>query len=331
MPNGELYRPGNYEMSFLGPVPIFYALEQSLNLATLHLVRRVGLASVVANFEKFRIVHHAPLIYPAAIGALDTTLWRMVRAYAALDEYGRTVQPSLIDSVTSPDGQVLYQAPDQSCGNCVNGSVNEAPLISRPGANVANPDSTYQVIMMMRNVVEHGTGTPAVVGIKRPVAGKTGTTNNFNDAWFIGFVPQMVTGCWMGYDTPRDLGKNQTGGNVCGPAWNQYMKVALKDQPVVDFPTPPGMTLANVSFGRQTVQAAFKPGQVPGAQSHLDFAAENPFASSGASGNGGAAAANAAAVAANPNAGPGGGGQPPGPAAANGPPANIDKSLGGLY
>lgn len=323
MPNGELYRPGNYEMSFLGPVPVFYALEESLNLATLHLVRQIGLASTTANFEKFGLVSHAPLIYPAAIGALDTTLWRMVRGYAALDEYGRTVEPSLIDSVTSPDGQILYQAPDQSCGNCINGSADEPPVINHPGAMIADPDSIYQVIMMMRNVVEHGTGTPAVAGIKRPVAGKTGTTNNFNDAWFIGFVPQMVTGCWIGYDKPRDLGKNQTGGNVCGPAWNQYMKVALKGQPVVNFPTPPGITLADVSYGNQTVQEAFKPGQVPGAQSHLGFAANVPFspgnmASNGAAG--GAAAANAAANAANPNAG-----QPPGQS------VNIDKTLGGLY
>ncbi|HET9148199.1 MAG TPA: penicillin-binding transpeptidase domain-containing protein, partial [Acetobacteraceae bacterium] len=330
MPNGELYRPGNYEMSFLGPVPVFYALEQSLNLATLHLVRQVGLANVVANFKKFGVVHHAPLIYPAAIGALDTTLWRMVRGYAALDEYGRQVTPSLIDSVTSANGKILYQAPDQSCANCINGSPDQPPVIGRPGGNLANPDSVYQVIMMMRNVVEHGTGTPAVVGIHRPVAGKTGTTNNFNDAWFIGFVPQMVTGCWMGFDTPRDLGKNQTGGNVCGPAWNQYMKVALKGQPVAVFPTPLGMTLATVGFNGQRVQEAFKPGQVPGAQSHIGFT-ENPFASN-APGN--SSMADAAANAAPAASMPAGGSNAAGGTAAPGqpsPPANIDKSLGGLY
>jgi penicillin-binding protein 1A len=329
--DGQLYRPGNYEMSFLGPVPVFYAIEQSLNLATLHLVRRVGLANVAANFEKFRIVHHMPLIYPAAIGALDTTLWRMVRGYAALDEYGRQVEPSLIDSVTAPDGHILYQAPDQSCANCMDGSASQLPVLNRPGASLADPNSVYQVIMMMRNVVEHGTGVPAVAGLNRPIAGKTGTTNNFNDAWFLGFVPQMVTGCWIGYDTPRDLGPNQTGGNVCGPAWNQFMKAALKGQPVIDFPTPPGMTLARVSFGSQTVTEAFKPGQVPGSQSNLGLVADNPLGLGGSLANSGGQTVqhdfNPASdgTPGSPNLATQGQGNPPPP------PASVDKSLGGLY
>ncbi|MEE3500838.1 PBP1A family penicillin-binding protein [Acidiphilium acidophilum] len=326
MADGQLYRPGDYEDNFLGPVPVFYAIEQSLNLATLHLVRRVGLANVAANFEKFRIVHHMPLIYPAAIGALDTTLWRMVRGYAALDEYGRQVEPSLIDSVTAPDGHILYQAPDQSCANCMDGSADQPPVLNRPGAQLADPDSVYQVIMMMRNVTEYGTGVPAVVGLHRPIAGKTGTTNNFNDAWFIGFIPQMVTGCWIGYDTPRDLGNNQTGGNVCGPAWNQYMKVALKGQPVIDFPTPKGMTLARVSFGNQTVTEAFKPGQVPGAQSNLGLVADNPLGLGGALTN---ADGQNAQHDFNPASA---GGSSTGSTTPSPPPAqSVDKSLGGLY
>ena len=322
--DGQVYRPGDYEMTFLGPVPVFYALEQSLNLATLHLARRIGLANIAANFEKFGIVHHMPLIYPAVIGALDTTLWRMVRGDAALAEYGRQVTPSLIDSVTAPDGHILYQAPDQLCGNCSDGSPAQPPVLQRPGARLAGPDSVYQVIMMMRNVTEYGTGVPAMVGINRPVAGKTGTTNNFNDAWFVGFVPQMVTGCWIGYDTPRDLGNNQTGGNVCGPAWNQYMRVALKHQPVVNFRTPPGMTLAQVSYGSQTVTEAFKPGQTPGAQSNLGLVADNPL-----SGTNFPATATAGQSEFNPISGP----LNPNANAPTKPPAPppVDKSLGGLY
>ncbi|HEX7388772.1 MAG TPA: PBP1A family penicillin-binding protein [Acidiphilium sp.] len=327
--DGQVYRPGNYEDSFLGPVPVFYGLEQSLNLATLHLVRRVGLANVAANFEKFGVVHHMPLIYPAAIGALDTTLWRMMRAYATLDEYGRQVDPSLIDSVTAPDGHVLYQAPDQSCANCMEGTPDQPPVLNRPGARIADPDSVYQVIMMMRNVVERGTGTPAVVGIHRPVAGKTGTTNNFNDAWFIGFVPQMVTGCWIGYDKPRNLGRNQTGGNVCGPAWNQFMRAALKGQPVIDFKTPPDMTLHQVTFGSQTVTEAFKPGQVPGAQSNLGLVADNPLGLGGALSGGttqGRPQEFNPASATPENNGNGGSPQPPSSSG-----QSVDKTLGGLY
>lgn len=304
-------------------MPVFYAIQESLNLATLHLVRRVGLPNVIANFKKFGVVKHAPLIYPAAIGALDTTLWRMVRGYAALDEYGRKVQPSLIDSVTAPDGHILYQAPDQSCANCMDGSAQQPPILNRPGARLANPDSVYQVIMMMRNVAEYGTGVPAVKGLKRPIAGKTGTTNNFNDAWFIGFVPQMVTGCWIGFDKPRDLGVNQTGGNVCGPAWNQYMKVALKNQPVIPFKPPPGITLHKVTFRDETVEEAFKPGQTPGAQSNPGLVADDPL-------NLGGAFANTTPSTGSHDFSPAPDGQTPS-GGAPAPSGNVDKSLGGLY
>jgi penicillin-binding protein 1A len=141
----------------------------------------------------------------------------------------------------------------------------------------------------------------------------------------------MVTGCWIGYDTPRDLGKNQTGGNVCGPAWNQFMKVALKDQPVINFPTPPGMSLAQVSFGSQTVTEAFKPGQVPGAQSNLGLVADNPLGLGGSLANAGGQNTqhdfNPASAGTTPSQGTDAGSTTPPPP----PTPSVDKSLGGLY
>jgi penicillin-binding protein 1A len=268
LPNGTVYRPGNYENVFEGPVPIFHALEQSLNLATLHLAREIGLDSIAKTFESFGIVNQMPPYYPSAIGAIDTTLWRMTTGYAELDEYGRQVTPTLIDSVTNPDGTVLYQAPDQSCANCVNGTPDQPPLLTTSGAQLADPDSVFQMITMMRGVVLRGTGQPAVVGISQPVAGKTGTTNNFNDAWFLGFTPGIVTGCWTGFDTPHSLGINESGANVCGPIWNAYMKVALEGQPDLDFAVPSGVTLEQSNYDGQTVTEAYKTGQSPGAQSN---------------------------------------------------------------
>ncbi|HVE21814.1 MAG TPA: PBP1A family penicillin-binding protein [Acidocella sp.] len=265
--NGTVYRPGNYENNFEGPVPIFHALEQSLNLATLHLAREIGLTNIAKTFESFGIVDQMPPYYPSAIGAIDTTLWRMTTGYAELDEYGRQVTPSLIDSVTNPDGSILYQAAGQNCTNCVNGSPDQPPLSVFSGAQLADPDSVFQMITMMRGVVLRGTGQPAVAGITQPIAGKTGTTNDFNDAWFMGFSPGIVTGCWTGYDTPASLGNNQTGAEVCGPIWNAYMKVALQGQPNLDFPVPSGTTLEQTSFNGQPLTEAYKTGQVPGAQS----------------------------------------------------------------
>ena len=315
MPDGTVYRPGNYENSFQGPVPIFHALEQSLNLATLHLARQIGLSAIATTFQNFGIVDSMPHYYPSAIGAIDTTLWKMTAAYATLDQYGRLVTPSLIDSVTNPDGTVLYQAPGEQCANCVNGSPDQPPQLTNSGQQVADANSVYQMLTMMRGVVLRGTGVPAVKGISQPVAGKTGTTNNFNDAWFIGFTPGIVTGCWVGFDTPSNLGENETGGNVCGPIWNEYMKVALKNQPPVDFPTPAGMTLQQAPEPDGTmVTEAFKPGQSPGAQ-NANGLLGGGMGSLGGSGSGAALTA------------PQNGGTPGAPP----PPSNIDKSLGGLY
>jgi penicillin-binding protein 1A len=308
--DGSVYRPGNYENTFQGPVPMFHALEQSLNLATLNLTKQIGLSNVGTTFQNFGIVNPMPPYYPSAIGAIGTTLWKMTNAYADLDEYGRAVSPSLIDSVTGPDGNVLYQAPGQSCDNCTNNAdPAQPPALDLSGAQLADPDSVFQVITMMKGVVLRGTGAPAVTGIAQPVAGKTGTTNDFNDAWFIGFTPGVVTGCWIGFDTPASLGKDETGGNVCGPIWNEYMKVALQGQPNLDWPVPQGMTIAQVPEPDGTnVSEAFKYNQIPGAQSQSGLL-------------GGAQTAP--------------GNTPPAPGTPGTPPAatpgDLDKSLSPLY
>jgi penicillin-binding protein 1A len=310
--DGTVYRPGNYEEDFQGPVPIYHALEQSLNLATLNLARTIGLQNIAKNFQGFGIVDQMPMYYPSAIGAIDTTLWKMTTAYAALDEYGRQVRPTLIDSVTDPDGKILYTAPGQACPNCSYGDPSVPPVISLTGQQLADTQSAFQVVTMMKGVVERGTGAPAVVGITQPVAGKTGTTNNFNDAWFIGFTPGVLTGCWIGYDQPKSLGKDQTGGNVCGPIWNEFMKAALADQPAVDFPVPDGMTLQQTGG----VTEAFKTGQSPGAQTGDGLLALTPSQPSPAGDNTPDQSGTAPA-------------QPGQPAPATTAPA--DKQLGGLY
>jgi len=313
--DGTVYRPGNYENSFLGPVPIYYALEQSLNLATLNLARTIGLDNIAKNFEAFGIINPMPPYYPSAIGAIDTTVLKMVTAYAALDNYGRQITPSIIDSVTGPDGNLLYQAPNQTCDNCASGDPTQPPQLGMSGAQLADPDSVFQVITMMKGVVQRGTGTLAVKGIAQPVAGKTGTTNNFNDAWFIGFTPGMLAGCWIGYDRPQSLGKDETGGHTCGPIWNEFMKVALADQPNLDFAVPAGMSLMPTTSGSgETAIEAFKAGQTPGAQTTDSLLA------------GASQPDSLATPASQPVPG-----APGAPAATSSQPADVDKTLGGLY
>ncbi|MGC8469172.1 MAG: penicillin-binding protein 1A, partial [Acetobacteraceae bacterium] len=182
------YRPGDYETGFLGPVPVHKALEDSLNLATLHLAREVGLANIAKNAVAFGLVKHMPLIYPAVLGALDTTVIKMAAAYASLDEGGRKVTPVLIDTVADRRGRILYRAPDLSCPTCAGPKTVPPELtVSRP--RIADAASTFQVVQMMQGVVTRGTGVPAGAGFHREIAGKTGTTSNFHDAWFNGFTP----------------------------------------------------------------------------------------------------------------------------------------------
>ncbi len=163
---------------------------------------------------------------------------------------------------------------------------------------------------MMQGVVQHGTGYNAGVGLNRQIAGKTGTSQDFQDAWFSGFTPDLVTTVWIGYDTPTSLGNNETGGNIAAPVWHDYMAFALKNRPKLTFPQPPGVTVATYDGGFGSDTDAFKPGQEPGASGPIGTGAAE--VANGADGNQpGAATASGAAPSA--------------------PSAGVDSGLGGLY
>jgi penicillin-binding protein 1A len=165
--------------------------------------------------------------------------------------------------VQDPDGHVVMRAPGLDCSDC--GDASKPPTVTDRRAQLADPDSVFQLITMMQGVVQRGTGIPAGKGLNRPIAGKTGTSQDFNDAWFSGFTPDLVTTVWVGFDTPASLGNNETGGAVAAPIWHDYMAAALRDRPVLSFPQPPGVTLSAWTSGFGTVTDAFKPNQVPGA------------------------------------------------------------------
>ncbi len=260
------WRPNNYEMDFSGPTPLHTALVKSLNLVTVRLASRIGMDAVAETAIAFHEVESMPHVLPAALGAVDTTVLREAGAYASLDEGGREVLPSLIDSVQDRDGHVIWKAPiGLSCAAC--GDAGQTPALTDERRSLADPASTFQVVEMMRDVVERGTGVPARKGLDQPIAGKTGTTQDFNDAWFAGFTPGVVTVVWVGFDSPASLGEDETGGAIAAPIWNRYMTVALHDQPNLDFRVPDGVTLQLWHSGNGMVTDAFKPGQVPGVSS----------------------------------------------------------------
>jgi penicillin-binding protein 1A len=261
-PEGR-WRPGNYEGTFGGPTPLRVALEESLNLVTLRVAQQVGMQAIADNAIAFHMVDSMPRVLPAALGAVETTVLREAGAYASIATGGREVTPTFIDSVQDPDGHVVMRASGLDCTDCSDAS--KPPAVVDGRAQIADPDSVFQLITMMEGVVQRGTGTPAGKGLNRPIAGKTGTTQDFADAWFTGFTPDLVTAVWVGYDTPADLGNNETGGAVAAPIWHDFMSIALAGRPVLNFPMPAGLTLAQWETGTGTVTDAFKADQTPGA------------------------------------------------------------------
>ena len=266
---GGLWQPHNYESDeFPGAVSLRVALEQSLNLATIRVAQHVGMAAVAKTAEAFGMTDQLPQVLAAALGAADTTVLREAGAYASIAEMGRQVIPTVIDSVQDREGHVVWRPPGI---NCACDDPAALPSVEDQRPQIADPQSTFQLITMMEGVVTRGTGVPAAKGLDRPIAGKTGTSQNFNDAWFAGFTPRMTTVVWVGYDNPATLGQNQQGAVVAAPIWHNYMQAALKGvPPAANFPAPPGVTMAAWDSGRGRVTDAFKPGQVPGQSAPVD-------------------------------------------------------------
>jgi penicillin-binding protein 1A len=257
------WRPNNFEMDFGGPTPLRIALEKSLNLVTLHVAQTVGMEAIAETAIAFHEVESMPRVLPAAIGAVDTTVLREAGAYAGLAEGGHEVIPTLIDSVQDPDGHVVWRPTAISCGDC--SDQGTTPALTDQRKEIADRASVFQLITMMQGVTTRGTGAKVAAGLGHPIAGKTGTTQDFTDAWFSGFTPDLVTTVWVGFDNPATLGDNETGAAVAGPIWHDFMAVALKNRPVLTFQQPPGVTMATWDSGSGSVTDAFKPDQVPGA------------------------------------------------------------------
>ncbi len=256
------WRPNNYEMNFGGPTPLHVALEQSLNLVTVRVASHVGMDAVAKTAIFYHLVDSMPRVLPASLGAVETTVLREAAAYAAFAEGGRQVTASLIDSVQDRGGAILWrpssvvmaQAPDPAL----------PPALYDPRQQGADPADAIQLVKMMQGVMSNGTGKPVAGNMERPVAGKTGTSQDFNDAWFAGFTPDLVTVVWVGYDNPQTLGDKQTGAAVAGPIWRAFMDAALAQTPAHDFRVPEGVTLNRWGCGAHECVDAFKPEQNPG-------------------------------------------------------------------
>jgi len=286
------WKPSNYTKKFYGPSPMRVGLEDSRNLMTVRLAQNIGMEKIAQTAERFGVVDSMPRVLSMALGAGETTLLRLTTAYGELVNGGKKITPTLIDWVQDRHGKVVYRHDDRPCPDCQNATWDGQPVpdIADTRQQLDDPRSIYQVVAMMQGVIERGTGRRARV-IGKPIAGKTGTTDEDRDTWFIGFTPDLVCGVYMGFDQPRTLGPQEQGATVALPVFIEFMEQALKDKPVVPFRIPPGLTMVRVresdgllagSGDRNAIWEPFKPGTVPqGAGPVLD-GSEAPAAGAGA-------------------------------------------------
>jgi penicillin-binding protein 1A len=272
-PGQPKWNPTNYERKFYGPVPLRVGLEESLNLVTARVGATIGLDAVADYVERFGIMDHMPREYSYVIGAGETTPLRLVTAYAMLDNGGKRIKPSFIDRVQDRDGMTIFRADDRVCDGCSNLDWNgqAPPDLPDNREQIVDTRSAYQIVSMMEGVIQRGTGRSiAVVG--KPLAGKTGTTNDSDDTWFVGFSPDLVAGVFIGFDQPHTLGEHETGATVSAPAFRDFMLAALADKPATPFRIPPGLTIVRVnpttgqlarSGDKNVIYEPFKPGTEP--------------------------------------------------------------------
>jgi penicillin-binding protein 1A len=269
----EDWRPENYGGKYYGPETLRFGIEFSRNVMTVRLAQDMGMPLIAEYARRFGIYDDLPPYLSMALGAGATTVMRMVAGYGMIDNGGRLLKPTLIDRIQDRWGHTIYRHDERICEGCNSDTWNsqDEPKLVDKSEQVLDPLTTYQVTSMLEGVVQHGTAT-VLKSLNRPIAGKTGTTSDEKDAWFVGFSPDLVCGLYVGYDTPRHIGNGITGGTLAAPIFGEFMKDALADKPAVPFRVPPGIKLIRIDRktglrsagnGGGTILEAFKTGTAP--------------------------------------------------------------------
>ena len=270
------WKPKNYTDEYLGRATLRVGLEKSQNLMTVRLAQAVGIDKVAATTKAFGIVDSMQENLSAALGSEDTTVLRLTTGYAQLVNGGKKLTPVFIDRVQDRNGKTIFRSDTRACPTCAAEAWDTLgpPALPDERAQLADPASLYQIVHMLEGVVQSGTGRP-VAAVGKPLAGKTGTSNDAFDVWFMGFSPDLVAGVFFGFDEPRTLGPKETGGGVAAPVFRDFMTEALKDKPATPFRVPPGVSLVRVEHDsgreaqpgdRHVILEAFKTGTSPNSQ-----------------------------------------------------------------
>ncbi len=269
----QVWEPKNYGGESAGPSTLRAGIERSRNLMTVRLANDMGMNLVSEYAERFGVYDKLLPYLPMALGSGETTVMRMVGAYAVMANGGKQIKPSLIDRIQDRYGKTVFRHDERGCEGCVaeEWKAQAEPELIDNAEQVLDPMTAYQITSMMEGVVQRGTAV-TISELKRPIAGKTGTTNDEKDAWFVGYTPNLVVGVYMGYDRPAPMGKGSTGGGLAAPIFKEFMAAALEGTKPVAFQMPEGMKRISVDrkSGMRTeagapgsISEAFKPGTGP--------------------------------------------------------------------
>jgi penicillin-binding protein 1A len=261
---GQPWEPRNYDDKYDGPISLRTGLAKSKNMVSIRLLQSIGTRYAQDYATRFGFAaEHNPPYLTMALGAGSATPWEMVSAYAVFANGGFRIQPYIIKEIIDGEGRVVART--------------DPPVAGESAARVVDPRNAYLMESMMQDVVRRGTATRALALNRNDLAGKTGTTNDYIDAWFCGFNPEQVAVAWIGFDQPRNLGKGETGGAAALPIWINYMRVALRGKPEIRREMPEGLLGINPEGGgrlefiyQENLPAAPPPG--PGPAEILDGA-----------------------------------------------------------
>ena len=265
--------PENYSKKFNGPSTLRLGIEKSRNLMTVRLAQDVGMPLISEYARRFGVYDNLLPVLSMSLGAGETTLMKMTNAYSMLVNGGKQVRWTLVDRIQDRYGRTLWRHDQRECPECrTRGWEGQAePALEDDRRQIIDPHTAYQITSMMEGVVLRGTAT-RVKKVGKPMGGKTGTTNDYKDAWFVGFGPDLAVGVFVGFDNPKSMGRGETGGSVASPIFRDFMIKATAGQPAVPFRIPPGIKLIRInrttglraaSGDKRAILEAFKPERSP--------------------------------------------------------------------
>jgi penicillin-binding protein 1A len=283
LPRGETgtWKPQNYSTVIYGPSPLRRGLEKSRNLMTIRLAQKVGIRNIVGHAQTYGITSELAPNLSTALGSSALTPLEMTNAYRVFPNGGYYSEPYFVDTIQTVHGETIEAFPSQ-CHECTRGFTTRSappPLITPLKQQVLSPAASYQMVSMLEGVVQRGTGWRAKA-LGRPLGGKTGTTNDYKDAWFVGFSPDLVVGVWVGFDNPRQMGKDETGSKAAAPIWVWFLEKALKGKPIQNFDVPDDIHFVRIDRDtgtrptpntKNTLLEAFAPGTGPNTKSASNY------------------------------------------------------------